>query len=63
MEDLQNLRTQSRVESKRIDDLTAAKAALVIRIRDRDEELRGKAKLLEVGLPLILGSERSLRGD
>lgn len=47
-EELNKLKIQSSLDSKRISELTKEKAALVTGMRDRDEELRGKAKLLEV---------------
>ena len=47
-EELNKLKVQSTLDSKRINDLTKEKAALTTGMRDRDEELRGKAKLLEV---------------
>ncbi len=47
-EDLRDLKAQSRADSKRINELTTERNALVTRTRDRDEELRGKAKLLMV---------------
>ena len=47
-EELQKLKIQSSLDSKRIGELSKEKAALTIGMRDRDEELKGKAKLLEV---------------
>ena len=47
-EELDKLRLQSRADSKRIHELFAETTSLTMRIKDRDEELRGKAKLLEV---------------
>lgn len=47
-EDLQTLKIQSSLDSKRIGELSKEKGALTTGMRDRDEELRGKAKLLEV---------------
>ena len=61
-EELQNLKTQSRFNSKRINELTVEKAVLITRIRDRDAELRGKAQLLVVGSLLILGGWQITRG-
>ncbi|KAI4166930.1 MAG: hypothetical protein LQ343_007633 [Gyalolechia ehrenbergii] len=46
--DLQQLRLQSATDRKRLGELNTEKATLAIRIKDRDEELKGKAKLLEV---------------
>lgn len=47
-EDLQKLKIQTSLDSKRIGELLKEKATLTTGMRDRDEELRGKAKLLEV---------------
>lgn len=47
-DDLQQLRLQSAVDKKRLNELTSDKATLALKLKDRDEELRGKAKLLEV---------------
>ena len=47
-EELQKLKIQSSIDSKRLRDLSKERAALTTGMRDRDEELRGKAKLLEV---------------
>lgn len=47
-EELQKLKIQSSLDSKRISELSKEKATLTMGTRDRDEELRGKAKLLEV---------------
>lgn len=46
--ELEKLKTKSTSESKRIKELSAERSQLQLRLRDRDEELRGKAKLLEV---------------
>ncbi len=47
-EEADKLKTRSEVDSKRLNELSAEKTSLAMRIRDRDEELKGKAKLLEV---------------
>lgn len=47
-EEVAELRAQSQVDKKRIRELGAEKTNLVKRMRDLDEELKGKAKLLEV---------------
>lgn len=47
-EELNKLKIQSSLDSKRVAELTREKAMLTTGMRDRDEELRGKAKLLEV---------------
>ncbi|KAL8852373.1 MAG: hypothetical protein Q9221_002757 [Calogaya cf. arnoldii] len=44
---LQKSKLQSALNKKRLDELGSEKAALARRLKDRDEELRGKAKLLE----------------
>jgi hypothetical protein len=47
-DELQILKQRSQIESKRISDLASQKNMLLIKIKDRDEELKGKSKLLEV---------------
>lgn len=47
-DELQKLKIQSSLDSKRIGELSKEKTILTTGTRDRDEELRGKAKLLEV---------------
>ena len=47
-EELNKLKIQSSLDSKRIGELTKEKATLSTGLRDRDEELKGKTKLLEV---------------
>ena len=46
--ELEKLKEKSAVDAKRIGDLATERNQLVVRLRDRDEELRGKSKLLEV---------------
>ncbi|MCJ1363614.1 hypothetical protein MMC16_002721 [Acarospora aff. strigata] len=46
-DELQKLSIRSKAESKRINELVAEKAVLTTRLKDRDDELKGKAKLLE----------------
>lgn len=46
-EELQKLKIQLSLDSKRIGELSREKVILTTGMRDRDEELRGKAKLLE----------------
>ena len=53
MEDLQKLKMQSSLKSKHLSELGKEKASLIIRLKDCDEELKGKTKLLEV---FVLGS-------
>lgn len=47
-DELERLKAKSRMDTQRIGELATEKAGLMTRIRDRDEELREKAKLLEV---------------
>ena len=47
-EDLARLQTKSRAESRCVNELLSEKQGLSMKLRDKDEELRGKAKLLEV---------------
>lgn len=47
-EELNKLKIQSSLDTKRISDLTKEKGTLATGMRDRDEELRGKTKLIEV---------------
>ena len=45
--ELEALKTKSKIETKRITQLSAGVTQMTVRLRDRDEELRGKAKLVE----------------
>lgn len=45
--ELESLKTRSKIDSKRITQLSAGVTQMTVRLRDRDEELRGKAKLVE----------------
>jgi septal ring factor EnvC (AmiA/AmiB activator) len=45
--EVERLRSRSKVDSKRITQLTSELSQLSVRVRDRDEESRGKAKLLD----------------
>ena len=47
-EELQKLKIQAGLDSQRIRELTKESLTLTRGIKDRDEELRGKAKFLEV---------------
>lgn len=47
-EETKRLRLRSKADSRRISELVAERTHLATRMRDRDEELRGKAKLLQV---------------
>ena len=48
---------RSKAETQRIGELTAERASLVVKLRDKDEELKGKAKLLEVRVPVSFRGE------
>jgi len=43
------LRAKSRAETKQVEELSRERAYLAQKLKDRDEELRGKTKLLDVG--------------
>lgn len=47
-EQLERLKKRAAVENQRTADLAVERTQLQVRVRDRDEELRGKAKLLDV---------------
>lgn len=47
--ELEKLRTQAKSAGRRIGELVQERGTLMAKLRDRDEELRGKTKLLEVG--------------
>lgn len=53
-EEVAELRAQSQVDKRRIKELGVEKTNLVKRMRDLDEELKGKAKLLEVCFACVL---------
>ncbi|KAI2636483.1 autophagy protein 16 [Hypomontagnella submonticulosa] len=46
-DELQKLRSKTKVDAKRISDLTAERNALMAKLRDRNEELVGKNKMLK----------------
>lgn len=46
---METLRKKSSQEARRINTLESERAHLKLRLKDRDAELKGKAKLLEVG--------------
>jgi len=52
-EELQKLKLQTQLNSKRIRELNVEKNLWTTRMRDQDEELKGKAKLLEVRRRLV----------
>ena len=45
--ELEMLKTKSKVDTKRINQLSAGVTQMTVRLRDREEESRGKAKLVE----------------
>lgn len=47
IKELEKLRAKSKSDSKKIAQLTANVSQLTMKLRDRDEELKGKAKLVE----------------
>lgn len=49
-DEMQQLKLQSTIARMQLNELTSDKAALTLKLKDRDEELKGKAKLLEVGI-------------
>lgn len=49
--ELVKLRSKGKSDSKLIDELSRERASLAQKVKDRDEELRGKTKLLDVGIP------------
>lgn len=53
-EEIHKLRVQSKLDRKRISELALERTNLATRMRDRDEELKGKAKLLEVSLYIFV---------
>ena len=56
MDELKKLNLQSFLDTKRVRELTKERTNLITGLRDRDEELRGKSKLLEVGLYVFGGN-------
>ncbi|KIY03754.1 uncharacterized protein Z520_00445 [Fonsecaea multimorphosa CBS 102226] len=47
LRELETLKGKAKADSKRIAQLNASVSQLTVKLRDRDEELRGKAKLIE----------------
>lgn len=47
--ELEKLKAKTQQDSRRIASLEGERTHLILRLKDRDEELRGKAKLLDVG--------------
>jgi hypothetical protein len=48
-----SLRVKTKTDSKLIEDLSKERAVLGQKVRDRDEELKGKAKFLVVWVPSV----------
>lgn len=46
--ELVELRAKTKADTKRIGDLAKERATLMQKVKDRDDELRGKARFLEV---------------
>jgi peptidoglycan hydrolase CwlO-like protein len=46
--ELETLQRKSKLDSKKIASLTQERNVLQVKLRDREEEIRGKTKLLEV---------------
>jgi DNA repair exonuclease SbcCD ATPase subunit len=69
VQNLDTLKAKSKTDAKRITQLNATVAQLTTKLRDRDEELRGKAKLIEnvqdenvtLNLQLNMAEERSAK--
>jgi chromosome segregation ATPase len=53
-DELDKLRVKTKTDTKLIKDLYAERAGLITKVKDRDEELKGKAKLLEVTPPWFI---------
>lgn len=47
LKELQALKGRAKSDGKRMDQLSAGVSQLTIKLKDREEELRGKAKLVE----------------
>lgn len=47
------LRAKAKTDTKLVQDLTKERAVLAQKVRDRDEELKGKAKFLVVCPPFV----------
>ncbi|KAK6381365.1 autophagy protein 16, interacts with Atg12p-Atg5p [Exophiala oligosperma] len=67
VQDLDTLKAKAKVDSKRIAQLNAGLSQITVKLRDREEEIRGKAKLIEsvqdenvtLNLQLNMAEERS----
>ncbi|EEP80215.1 predicted protein [Uncinocarpus reesii 1704] len=51
-EELESAKRKASLDNKKVLDLSVERTQLQQRLKDRDEELRGKAKLLDVRMPL-----------
>jgi len=58
-EGLQGIQARVKADSKTIKELSAERAILLVKVKDRDEELRGKAQLLVVFIYLKSPNRRS----
>lgn len=45
--ELEKLRSKAKKDARKIEELTGERNELLVRVRDRDEELKGKGKLIE----------------
>lgn len=52
--ELEKYRKRTAQDSKRLNALDGERMQLQLRLKDRDEELRGKAKLLDVGYKALI---------
>ncbi|KAI1212173.1 autophagy-related protein 16 [Annulohypoxylon truncatum] len=59
-DELQKLRTKTKVDTKRISDLTIERNAIAAKLGDRNEELVGKNKMLKVWANGRLGRHTTL---
>lgn len=55
--ELVDLRAKTKTDTRRIADLSRERATLLQKVKDRDDELRGKARFLEVWLHLEGGGK------
>lgn len=58
--ELDRLKTRTQQNGRRITSLEGERTHLQLRLKDRDEELRGKAKLLDVSGVAVLKSDGTL---
>jgi hypothetical protein len=55
-----SLRAKTKTDAKLIEDLSKERAVLGQKVRDRDEELKGKAKFIVVWVPSVHAGGRLL---